>query len=408
MAEALASAVVSSVIGGIFSDSGGGGGAPSTALSPEQRALLQQQSDALALQQQILRSQLGQVDLLSPMLWQMLGITPQYSAGTAGTAPNVLTPAQQAQAAALQGQISSLQSELTQGTSPNTAGPLNADQQTQLQGQITALTQQLATLQGGAAGTRPQLTGFTRNPPSGLQASTNTAQNMLAQLSLGQLMQQYGQQRQQGQITDLLGKRTLAALKGELPVNPALLHDLATQEQTLKETLRSNLGPGWATSSPGIEAMASFDRTRNETLESARRGDIALGEQLGSGERATTAAGGLQFMPLANFGQGQLSNTLSNIFNVNALPLQLIPGLSNITTGASTGLDALSRSQAAGLQYSLGQQQLGAASNAGVGQFFGMMAPYIFGTPTAGGGVLRNLFGSSPSSPNINLPWYST
>ena len=75
-------------------------------------------------------------------------------------------------------------------------------------------------------------------------------------------------------------ERTEAALAGELPVNPALLRDLGEQEATLRERLRQQLGPGFETSTPGIEALGEFGQRREELLEGARRGDLTLGEQL--------------------------------------------------------------------------------------------------------------------------------
>jgi hypothetical protein len=78
----------------------------------------------------------------------------------------------------------------------------------------------------------------------------------------------------------LLLDRQLKALRGELPVAPGLLRDLGKQQQVLKEQLRRNLGEGFATSSPGIEALANFNQRRNEVLEAARRGDIQQAGEL--------------------------------------------------------------------------------------------------------------------------------
>ena len=50
-------------------------------------------------------------------------------------------------------------------------------------------------------------------------------------------------------------ERSLAALKGELPVSPALEQELASEEETLRNRLRAQFGPGFETSSPGIEAL---------------------------------------------------------------------------------------------------------------------------------------------------------
>jgi hypothetical protein len=85
-------------------------------------------------------------------------------------------------------------------------------------------------------------------------------------------------------------ERTQAALKGELPTDPGLLRELDEGEQRLHETLRQNLGSGYATSSPGIEAMADFTKRRSEILDAARRGDLTLAEQLGQARGASNLA----------------------------------------------------------------------------------------------------------------------
>jgi len=73
-------------------------------------------------------------------------------------------------------------------------------------------------------------------------------------------------------------ERTQAALKGELPVNPALLRDLDEQEQNLENQLRNQFGD--LTSTPAQEALQRSQESRNLLLESARRGDLTLAEQL--------------------------------------------------------------------------------------------------------------------------------
>jgi hypothetical protein len=83
------------------------------------------------------------------------------------------------------------------------------------------------------------------------------------------------------QIREGLQGRTLAALKGELPVDPILERELGTQEQTLRESLRRQLGTGFETSTPGIEALQKFREGRFGILEASRRGELSLGESLG-------------------------------------------------------------------------------------------------------------------------------
>ena len=51
-------------------------------------------------------------------------------------------------------------------------------------------------------------------------------------------------------------QRTLDALSGNLPVNPALERGLQEEQDLLGEQMRRQLGSGWATSPPGIQAQA--------------------------------------------------------------------------------------------------------------------------------------------------------
>lgn len=78
-----------------------------------------------------------------------------------------------------------------------------------------------------------------------------------------------------------MSHRSLAALRGELPISPGLEKAIATQEQDLRATLTKQLGPGFETSTPGMQAMGEF-RTNAEILrEGARTNQLTLNEQLG-------------------------------------------------------------------------------------------------------------------------------
>ena len=97
-------------------------------------------------------------------------------------------------------------------------------------------------------------------------------------------------QEKRDQIEEALLDRSLSALRGELPVDPSLIRGLQEQESGLRETLRRQLGPDFETSSPGIESLAEFGKRKNETLESARRGDITMAEQLGIARQGASSA----------------------------------------------------------------------------------------------------------------------
>jgi hypothetical protein len=75
--------------------------------------------------------------------------------------------------------------------------------------------------------------------------------------------------------------RSLKALKGELPVDPALEESLQKQEEDLRNRLSAQLGPGYETSTPGIETLAEFMRSSEILREGARTGQLTLAEQLG-------------------------------------------------------------------------------------------------------------------------------
>jgi len=85
----------------------------------------------------------------------------------------------------------------------------------------------------------------------------------------------------QKQIQRELNQRSLKALRGELPVDPGLERDLASQRQQLENKLAGQFGPGYSTSSPAIEALQRYDESANILREGARTGQLTLAEQLG-------------------------------------------------------------------------------------------------------------------------------
>lgn len=67
-------------------------------------------------------------------------------------------------------------------------------------------------------------------------------------------------------------RQALAALRGEMPVSPALEQALKESRQQQATQLQQELGPGWQTSTPGIEAT-----TRRGLLEDALRDETRYG-----------------------------------------------------------------------------------------------------------------------------------
>lgn len=140
--------------------------------------------------------------------------------------------------------------------------------------------------------------------------------------------------RRRQEVEERLLDRTLAGLRGELPVAPGLLTDLQRQEEMLRETLSRGLGPGYELSTPGARRLEEFNLRRNQLLEEARRGDITLGEQLQLARQ---------------FGNEQLYSAR----NARAVfPYQTF-GTMGATFGQSAG-----QLSSAGLQYYLGSRDL--------------------------------------------------
>lgn len=80
--------------------------------------------------------------------------------------------------------------------------------------------------------------------------------------------------------TQLL-KRSQAALAGTLPVDPTVTNALNDQESSLKERLTAQFGPGYASTTPGIQALNDFATKKAGILGAASRDDLSLSEQLG-------------------------------------------------------------------------------------------------------------------------------
>jgi hypothetical protein len=90
------------------------------------------------------------------------------------------------------------------------------------------------------------------------------------------------EEQAQKQIEIELQQRSLAALRGELPVDPALIDDLADRRSTLEAQLAQDFGSLSAarTSTPGIERLREFDEFEAQVLDQARRGDLTLATNL--------------------------------------------------------------------------------------------------------------------------------
>lgn len=102
-------------------------------------------------------------------------------------------------------------------------------------------------------------------------------------------------------------QRAQAALSGQLPVDPALVESLNEQRRQFEEQARQQWGPGYQSATPYQNAKYYLDLSQNNSLEAARRQDIATAMQ-----GANSALGGAQqgiasaFSPASYlFGSGQ-------------------------------------------------------------------------------------------------------
>jgi hypothetical protein len=155
-------------------------------------------------------------------------------------------------------------------------------------------------------------------------------------------------------------QRTQKALKGELPVDPALERELSEGEQTLRDHLFRNLGSGYETSSAGIEALGDFQERATTLREGARRGDLTLAEQLGLAREE-----GNQMRVLRTL-QGQQS--ISDILGSGA------SRLSQVAAGYNMPLQNLFQQRQMGYQGALQASQAQGQTMAGLGMGVGSLA----------------------------------
>lgn len=170
-------------------------------------------------------------------------------------------------------------------------------------------------------------------------------------------------------------ERSQRALEGDLPVSPGLERQLGEAEADLREQLRRQLGPGFETSSPGIEALATQAQRAEELREGARRGELTLAEQFSLSRQQANQASNLGF--------------IGSVQDVVRGPLAGISALQGTTQGfgdiaSRLAQDRQSRASIANQQF-LAQQQASAGT---FGSIFGALG-------SIGGGLAAGGFFSS-------------
>lgn len=288
----------------------GGGDVQAPVPTSEEKALTREQTDLLRQQKGLLESQLRTQDLLAPFLYEQAGLKPLMS--------STVDPSWLAREAELTSQLGEMRKEWE-------AVPLEGGDRSRLavEGRMAPLQDELTRLQDRIRARQgTEITGFERLPLSAAALREQEMQELSFQQarqafemqkaefeaqqadlpnlqkqreletkfrerSLADLEEQAAARGANAEVEGLIRQRTLAALKGELPVNPALLRELGQGEEQLRAQLMKQLGTGYETSTPGIEALAQFNQRKSELLEGARRGDLQLGEQMNFAREAS-------------------------------------------------------------------------------------------------------------------------
>ena len=137
-------------------------------------------------------------------------------------------------------------------------------------------------------------------------------------------------------------ERQKSALKGELPLPSGLERQFEDDEAILRESLRQQLGPGFETSTAGIQALEEFRRNKEITFDAARRAEITGIQGVTSSKQALAqgTVGGVfgrtesanQFIKGIESGN-PVGSFLSNVAGINALPGQPFQGFAQVGQG---------------------------------------------------------------------------
>jgi hypothetical protein len=79
------------------------------------------------------------------------------------------------------------------------------------------------------------------------------------------------------EVSQSQADRLRKALAGELPVDPSLERQIGVDEKSVRDKLLAQVGPGYETSTPGIQSLADFRQRAEELRSAARHDEIAAG-----------------------------------------------------------------------------------------------------------------------------------
>jgi hypothetical protein len=268
----------------------------------------------LDLQRTQLQEQTRQQQLLAPILYESMGIKPQYTNGQITGYERFETPEQglyreqietmrrqQPVQERLQEQYLTLAEQ--QAAYQREQAPL----QQRLQEQYLTLAEQQAAYQAEQQAWQTEL-----RPELKRQTEMQTElQGQMLEYQQAQLAQEQERQRLQpllyeasgvkpvydeaGNITSFglteeaqarkdyenqLLEHQRKALAGELPVDPTLERALTEGEQQLRAQLQAQLGTDYETSTPGIQAIEEYRKRAAEARSTVAHGQLSSGQQL--------------------------------------------------------------------------------------------------------------------------------
>lgn len=168
-----------------------------------------------------------------------------------------------------------------------------------------------------------------------------------------------------------LTERSLAALAGELPVDPVLLQDLEDQQQGLEERLRDRLGTGFDVSSAGIEALLRQEREQNIVRGDARRKDLITSEGLRTNAQ--------------NQNQALIDSLIGRTLGVAGARSAPGAGVAGVASGFSAPISGFRSDRHA--QFQSDVQNADSGFFGGLGEFIGTAA-FAPTSPSASGGSL--------------------
>jgi hypothetical protein len=161
----------------------------------------------------------------------------------------------------------------------------------------------------------------------------------------------------QTSINTQLLNREQTALNGNLPIDPALTNELNTEDTTLNSSLQGNLGPGYATSTPGIQALALQAQKRGELTYQASTGalstDAALAASGASAQQTQQANSLNQLLGISNSGTAFASQfgSLAQGYGQATQPFQ---NQTQLSLNAAQGNQASSNAAAQNKQAAIG------------------------------------------------------